>query len=390
MAARRGPLSVRSPRLPLPRPRVLVGVVAAAVLGLTGCLQTTGGDPLGTVTTSRAGVAAAPAECFTGLLTGEGSSAQKSALEDTVTGYRRGCPEAKVSYSGSGSAAGVRQFIARQVDFAGADAPLDGSSSDARSEAGEAARACAAPAWNVPVITVPVALAYRLDGVDDLVLTPEVTAGIFSGRLTTWNDPAISRINPGTSLPPDPIKVFFRSDLSGTTHNFTSYLAGAAAPWWTAVPAQRWPGPVGAGREKSAGVVRGVQNANGGITYVDWSYARAAQLRVARIDNGAGPVELTSASVSTAVNAAARTRTSADLALTVDAATREPDAYPIIGFSYLIVCSRHRNPAQGARVRAFLSYYLSSAVQQGLADLGHVPLPERLRVTVAAAAESLR
>ena len=124
-----------------------------------------------------------------------------------------------------------------------------------------------------------------------------------------------------------PIKVFFRSDESGTTENFTKYLKAAAPDAWTAEPAKKWTGK-GEGKEKSAGVAGAVKATEGGITYAEWSYAKDNKLGIAQIDNGAGPVELTGESVGKAVAAAKQTGTGNDLRLKLDYATKEAGRLP--------------------------------------------------------------
>ena len=142
------------------------------------------------------------------------------------------------------------------------------------------------------MVTGPIASPTTSSGVDKLILTPAVAADIFNGKITTWNDPAIAAINPGVTLPSTAIKVFFRSDESGTTENFTKYLNAAAPDAWTADPAKVWTGK-GEGKEKSAGVAEGVKSTDGGITYVEWCYAKDNDLSIAQVDNGGGAVELT-------------------------------------------------------------------------------------------------
>ena len=108
------------------------------------------------------------------------------------------------------------------------------------------------------MVTGPIAIAYNVKGVDNLVLNADVAAKIFDGKITTWNDPAIAALNSGVTLPATPIKVFFRSDESGTTENFTKYLKAAAPTAWTAEPGKKWTGK-GEGKEKSAGVATAVE-----------------------------------------------------------------------------------------------------------------------------------
>ena len=248
--------------------------------------------------------------CPSGTLNGEGSSAQKNAIEEAIAAFGDQCSGAKVNYNPTGSGAGIKQFIAGQVDFAGSDSALNSD----KGEPADAAKRCQGnPAWNLPMVTGPIAVAYKLSGVDKLIVTPELAANIFSGKITTWNDPAIAKVNPDAKLPSTKISVFFRSDESGTTENFTKWLHAAAPDAWTADPGKQWTGK-GEGKEKSAGVADGVNTTEGGITYVEWSYAKDAKLGMAQVDNGGGPVELTADTVAKSVATATQMGTGNDLA----------------------------------------------------------------------------
>lgn len=365
-------------------------LVLVGVLGMSAC---GGGSGSGGSTSNTAGGSgsgsAAVGDCYSGNLTAEGSSAQKSAFEDAVNAYSEKCKDAKISYNPTGSGAGIKQFIAGQVDFAGSDSALKTKPKDGKIEAAEAAKTCGSPAWNLPMVTGPVAVAYNVDGVDKLVLTPKVAAGIFSGKIKTWNDPAIAAVNKDAKLPGDPIKVFFRSDESGTTENFTKYLNAAAAAEWPAEAAKKWTGKVGEGKEKSAGVTQGVAGTKGGITYVEWSYAKDAKLKYAEIDNGAGPVELTGESVGKAVAAAKQVGEGNDLALQLDYATKEAGAYPILLVTYEIVCSKHEDPKKAAGIKSFLKTFSSTDFQKTLEEIGYAPLPDSVRTKVDTAVDAL-
>ena len=172
------------------------------------------------------------------------------------------------------------------------------------------------------MVTGPIAVAYNVKGVDKLILTPAVTARIFNGVIKTWNDPAIAAINPGVTLPAQAIKVYFRSDESGTTGTLTGYLKGSAPSDWPQETGKKWTGK-GEGKEKSAGVANAVKSTEGGVTYAEWSYAKDNKLGIAQIDNGAGPVELTGESVGTAVGAAKIAGVGNNLRLSPDYAMKE-------------------------------------------------------------------
>ncbi len=355
----------------------LVTATLTGIVGLAAC----GSDAN---TKSAAGTAGgSAADCPSGTLKAEGSSAQKNAIEAAISSFQTRCPGATINYNASGSGAGIKNFTAGQVDFAGSDSSLK----DAEAQA--AAKTCSAPAWNLPVVTGPIAIAYNLKGVDKLTLTAELAAKIFSGVVTTWNDPAVAAANPGVTLPAAPIKVYFRSDDSGTTENFTTYLKAAGGAAATIEPAKKWGGKVGEGKEKSAGVASAVKAQDGGITYVEWSYATQNQLGIAQVDNGAGPVALTSDSVGKMIASAKQKGTGNDLSLTLDYATKEPGAYPINLVTYEIVCSKYSDAAKGKLVKAFLKHFASNDVQQGLVKQGYAPLPPAVAAKVTAAIEAI-
>jgi phosphate transport system substrate-binding protein len=243
-------------------------------------------------------------------------------------------------------------------------------------------------AWNIPMVVGPIAMAYNLDGVDGLVLTPAVAAKLFKGEIKTWDDPAIAALNKGAKLPSAKIKVFFRSDESGTTENFQKYLAGAGGGAWTDEPSKVWPG-AGEGREKSSGVADGVKTTPNSITYVEWSYARDNNLGIAKVDNGAGPVELTGESVGAAVASAKSVGTGNDLRLELDYATTTPGAYPIDLVTYEIACSKGLPADKAKLVKSFLTFFSSSATQASLEEIGYAPLPDTVRTKVETAVKAL-
>ncbi|HEY5178732.1 MAG TPA: phosphate ABC transporter substrate-binding protein PstS, partial [Dermatophilaceae bacterium] len=321
----------------------ITGVALVGTLALSACGSNNNAP---TSAAATGGSTTAASNCPTGTLNAEGSSAQKNAIEQAITDFQATCSGATINYNPTGSGAGIKQFNAGQVDFAGSDSALSETpkAGATTSEQADADKACGSPAWNLPMVTGPIAVAYNVKGVAKLILTPAVTAKIFNGLIKTWNDPAIAAINPGVTLPTEAIKVFFRSDESGTTENFTKYLHAAAAADWAATPAKKWSGK-GEGKEKSAGVANAVKSTEGGITYAEWSYAKDNKLGIAQIDNGAGPVELTGPAVGKAVSAAKQAGVGNNIKLKLDYATKEAGAYPILLVTYEIVCSKAKDPA---------------------------------------------
>ena len=198
----------------------LSGAALVGSLALSACGSDNNTSGSAAPGASSAG-SSAKAACAKGTLDGEGSTAQQNAIEEVISTFQDACEGATVNYNPTGSGAGIKQFTAGQVDFAGSDSALKTEMKDGVVEQAAADKTCGSPAWNLPMVTGPIAVAYKLNGDDKLILTPDVIAQIFLGQITTWNDPAIAKVNPGVTLPGTAIKVFFRSDESGTTENFT-------------------------------------------------------------------------------------------------------------------------------------------------------------------------
>jgi phosphate transport system substrate-binding protein len=362
--------------------RTAVALAAGALL-LTACGSDDNTPAAGGDSTTSAAVT--DDACFSGTLNAEGSSAQQNAIDEVIASYTANCADATINYNPTGSGAGVEQFNNGQVDFAGSDSALK----DDEGEVAAANERCGGnDAWNIPMVVGPIAMAYNLPGVDTLVLTPDVAAKLFKGDIKKWNDPAIAVLNKDAKLPSSEIKVFFRSDESGTTENFQKYLAGAGGGAWTDEPSKVWPG-AGEGREKSSGVADGVKTTEGSVTYVEWSYARDNGLGIAQVDNGSGPVELTGEAVGKAIASAKSVGTGNDLRLELDYATKTAGAYPIDLVTYEIACSKGLAADKAAAVKKFLTFFSSADTQSSLEELGYAPLPQEVQTKVAAAVEAL-
>ncbi|HYJ76115.1 MAG TPA: phosphate ABC transporter substrate-binding protein PstS [Kineosporiaceae bacterium] len=354
----------------------LGGMALVGALALAAC----GSDNnSGSSTGSAGGSSSSSGAALSGSLNGEGSTAQKNAIDEVVATFSQANPNAKVSYNATGSGAGIKSFTGGQVDWAGSDSALktDPGDGGAVSEVDAAKKRCGGnDAWNLPLVAGPIAVAYNLQGVDTVVLTPSLVAKIFQGTITTWNDPAIKAVNSGVDLPDQKITVFYRSDESGTTENFEKYLAGAAPQDFTAKPSKKWAGTVGQGAAKSSGVAQGVKSTPGGIGYVEWSNAKDNNLGVAQIDNGGGAVELTAESAGKALEAAKPDGQGNDLRLKLDYATKQAGVYPIVLVTYEIVCSKGTDAAKLPLVKGFLTYLAQAKTQQDLAGIGYAQVPD--------------
>jgi phosphate transport system substrate-binding protein len=364
---------------------VLISV--AGLLTLSAC----GSDPESSSSGSSpsANASSAGAECPSGTLNGEGSSAQKNAIEEIIAKYNDKCSDVTVNYNPTGSGNGIKNFTAGLVDFAGSDSALKTVAKDGKVEADEAAKRCQNnPALNLPMVIGPIAIAYNVSGLDKLILDGPTAAKIFQGTITTWNDPAIAKLNPGAKLPSGKIAVFFRSDESGTTENFAKYLKASGGGAWKGEPAKKWTG-TGAGKEKSSGVSEAVKSTANSITYVEWSYATDNKLGTAEINAGAGPVALSADSASKALAAAEIKGTGNDLTMSLDYATKAPGAYPIILVTYEIACSKGLPADKTAMVKSFLGFFAGTDAQSALTDLGYAPLPEEVRSKVDASVQTI-
>jgi phosphate transport system substrate-binding protein len=350
-------------------------VAFAGVLALSACSESD--EP-----TTDGGTA--DIDCASGSLSGEGSSFQKNAITEWIKFYQMACPDATINYNPTGSGAGIKQFTAGQVDWAGSDSALKDN------EVAPAAERCDGnDPWNLPMVAGGIGVVYNVDGLDSLVLTPDVTAEIFLGQITTWNDPAIVELNPGATLPDAAMTVFFRSDESGTTDNFTKYLNAAAPTVWTADPGKAWPsGATGEGKEKSSGILEAVSANANSISYLDYSDIFAAGLSAAAIDNGGGPVELTPENAATAIGAAQNVGEGNDIKLQFDYTTT--DGYPIVAVTYEIVCSAGLDAGTTDLLTSFLTYTSSTDGQAELERIGYVPLPDSVESEVAAAVAAIQ
>ncbi|HET9873606.1 MAG TPA: phosphate ABC transporter substrate-binding protein PstS [Propionibacteriaceae bacterium] len=365
----------------------VAAVLGIFSLGLTAC----GSDPVATGPAGDTTATASNLACPAGTLTAEGSSAQANAISEVIANYNAECgDEATIEYNPTGSGAGIKSFYNGLADFAGSDSALKSEEKDGVVETKKAQDRCqGAPAWNLPMVVGPIAFAYNVEGVDKLVLNPKVLSEIFTGVIKTWNDPKIAALNSGVSLPSKPITVFFRSDESGTTENVAKFLKAAGSGAWKKEPSKSWTG-TGEGKNKSSGVAEGVAGTANSISYMEWSYARDNNLKVASVDNGSGPVELTAESVAKAVSEAKIKGSGNDLSLDIKYAGTSAGAYPAVLVTYEIVCSKGLAADKTAIVRDFLGYFASPSTQEGLEDLGYAPLPDGLRGKVETAVKAIQ
>lgn len=288
-----------------------------------------------------------------------------------------------VNYNPVGSGGGIAQFTAGTVDFGATDAAMDDEELKAAQEKGEPV--------HVPTVFGSVTVAYNLPGVKSgLKLDGQVLADIFQGKIKNWNDPAITKLNPDIKLPDTEITVVHRSDESGTTKLFTTYLADYSSSWKNDVGADKtvkW--PTGTGAAKNAGVAGGVKQTDGAIGYVELAYALQNDFTVAALENADG--KYVTPTLETTAAAGDGLKVPDDLRF--DAINSpNPEAYPISSATFILVyedmCKAGIKEQAAKNTKAFLSYGLGDG--QAVAEkLGYAPLPDNLLTAAKAKVDAL-
>ncbi|TDC79856.1 phosphate ABC transporter substrate-binding protein PstS [Micromonospora sp. KC606] len=364
----------------LQRHGAIACLALTAMLGLSACGSDNNESPGATASGS-----ANAADCATGTLNAQGSSAQKNAMAEWIKAYQQKCSGSTINYEPSGSGAGIEAFIAGTADFAGSDSALKEDQqpkADARCTGGQAV--------NLPMVIGPVAVAYNLNGVQGLQLKPATLAKIFAGKITKWDDAAIKADNSGATLPATTIQTVHRSDSSGTTDNFTDFLAKTAEADWTFGKAKEWKAPGGTGAKGSDGVASRVKGADGTIGYMEWSFAENAGLGIAKVGNGAGEfAELTAENAGKTIAGATVEGQGDDLKMKIDYNTKEAGAYPIVLVTYEIVCNKGIAADKLPLIKGFLGHAASTEGQAELTELGYAPLPDAVRTKVEAVVKNL-
>ena len=281
--------------------------------------------------------------------------------------------ESQINYQSIGSGGGIRQILEGTVDFGATDGPMSDE------QLGQAK----VPILHLPTVLGAVVPTFNVAGVDSLKFTPEALAGIFLGTITHWNDPAITKENPGASLPAAPIVPIHRSDGSGTSYVFTDYLSKVSPAWAKSVgrgTAVNWPvGLGGKGNEGVAGLVKQTPNA---IGYVELIYAVQNKLPSGPMRNSSGA--FVAASLESVTAAAAGATIPDDFRVSL---TNAPGAgaYPIASFTWLLVPTRIADADKGRILTQFLSWMLADG-QAFASPLNYAPLPqaviERERKTI--------
>ena len=288
---------------------------AAAATTTTGGAATSAGG-------AASGVTMKP---VSGTLNGSGSTAQAAAIQAWTAGFQAENPDATVNYDPVGSGGGREAFLSGAADFAGSDAALtDDEYAKSKTQCGDEG------AINLPHYISPIAVAFNLPDVKELNLSPDTVAGIFHGDITKWNDAKIAADNPGVTLPNTAVNPVHRSDKSGTTQNFTEYLAGASPSVWTAEAGQEWPeGLPGEAAQGTSGVVAALKAGAGSVGYADAS--QVGDLGVTKIKVGDDFVAASAEGAAKDVELSDKLpgRSEHDLSFKIDRTPTDSAAYPL-------------------------------------------------------------
>ena len=280
----------------------------------------------------------------------------------------------KINYNPIGSGGGIAAITARTVDFGASDAPLT-------PDQFAACKGCV----QIPWVLSSTSVMYNLSGVpNNLKLTGAIVANIYLGKITKWNDPAITKINPGVNLPDVKITPVWRSDGSGTTFNFTDYLSNVSAEFKSKVGNStqvNW--PVGVGGRGSSGVSGVVRNTEGGIGYADIAYALANKIKFARIQNRDGKFVTPGLRAISAAASLVKTVPANNEVHLVNPPKGNPLAYPICTFSWVLLPQKSDKAAE---LRKFVFYALTAGQKLG-PKLLFVPVP---KVVLVAAEKTLK
>jgi phosphate transport system substrate-binding protein len=367
--------------------RRVAGMAAISALAITlaACSSDTQADEGSSADASSSGDAA-----LSGTLAGAGASSQEKAMSGWLAGFQEQNPDVQVSYDPTGSGTGREMFLNEAVLFGGSDSAFKPEEVEAAKE-----RCFGGEVVELPLYISPIAVAYNLPGIgaENLNLTPETLAKIFNGEITKWNDPAIAETNDGVELPDTDIVPVHRSDDSGTTENFTEYLAEASGGAWPHEASETWPVEGGQSGAQTSGVVQTLQSAEGTIAYLDASQVPEGFGTVA-VKVGEEFVPFSPEAAAAVVDASPATDDATDLRLTVDLArdTQESGSYPIVLVSYSFACSTYDSEQDAENVKALLTYIASEEGQERAADpsvAGSAPISDTLREEVTAAIEKI-
>jgi phosphate transport system substrate-binding protein len=309
-------------------------------------------------------------------LSGAGATFPAPLYQRWAVEYNKLHPAVQVNYQAVGSGAGVKQFIQGTIDFGASDAAMSDEEIDKVKQG----------VVMIPATAGSIVIAYSLPDVADLKLSRDAYVGIFLGKVTKWNDPAIAKDNPGVKLPEVPINVAVRSDGSGTTFVFTKHLAAINKDFADEVGTDKsvtW--PVGAGGKGNEGVTALIKQTPGTVGYVEYGYAVNNGLSMASLENKSGKfVKPTDASGAATL---ANVTFPENLRVWPDDPSGAED-YPIATFTWLLLYKKYSDAAKLKALKDFVAYGLTDG-QKFSAELGYIPLPPAVAEKSKAALASI-
>jgi phosphate transport system substrate-binding protein len=338
-----------------------------ATLGVTivaGCSSSKKTGTGSSSTTSGGAATTTVANLPSATLNGSGSTFQQAFDTDAIQQFDSAHSGVTINYSGGGSGKGLQDLQSKLVDFAGTDAPI--ATADLPKYTGGV--------LYFPTVAAPITLSYNISGVKSLTLSASTIAKIYSGKITTWNDPAIAA-DGNSGLPGTKITPVHRSDSSGTTNNFTLYLKKAAPTDWTLGSGKTIPWPGGVAGNGNTGVATAVKQTDGSIGYVDFSDAKASGLSLASIKTASGqavPPTLDGASA-----AVAAATINPDLTYDPTNATG-PGAYPITSPTWIVIYKTQADHNKGTVLKAFLDFLLTTGQTTIAKNDNYAPLSSNL------------
>lgn len=356
----------------------IAAVALAGALVLASCsAETPGTEPDSTDTPT-----------LSGTLVGVGASAQGSAQEAWIAGFQTAHESVNINYSPDGSGAGRDAFRGGGAQFAGTDRAFNDK------EIAEDAFGTCVPGTDIielPAYISPIAIAFNLDGIDSLNMDADTIAKIFTGAITTWDDPAIASQNSGVTLPSTAIEPVYRADTSGTTDNFTDYLSAAAPDVWTYGTVGDWPVQIGTAAPQTSGVADALNGSVGTFGYLDAS--RAGTLGTVAVKVGDSYVPYSAEAAAAIVDASpfAEGRTEFDFAVEIDRDTTESGVYPVVLISYVVACVEYQDKSVVDLVKAYLTYVVSAEGQDAAAsNAGSAPISADFRTKAEAAIAAIK
>ncbi len=304
------------------------------------------------------------------LITGAGATFPYPIYSKWFSAYNKINPSVQINYQSIGSGAGIRQITEGTVDFGASDGPMNQDQLKAFAEKrGHAI-------LHFPTVLGADVPTYNIPGVSaELNFTPEALAGIFLGKITKWNDPAIAKANPGVNLPDHTIVVVHRSDGSGTTYVWVDYLSKVSPEWQQKVgvgTSVSW--PVGLGGKGNEGVSGLVKQTPYSIGYVELIYAVQNKLSYGRVRNSSGEFIKAELPSVTAAAAGASENMPDDFRVSITNAPGKT-AYPISSFTWLLIPQKFDDAAKKQTMVDFLKWMLTDG-QNMTEQLSYARLPK--------------